>query len=142
MTNDGWGSFKTEPIWPILKENETFKIEPETKRTAVSYCEDIHTVTYIPVGDLGVLIGDDRPYRIVHVPTRGRFDHAIPHGQWTDEELIEWCKKVQKWDEINFKVANDWKDLKLVSDTDDWSNDDQVRARGRILDWCRSVKVR
>jgi len=134
MTNDGWGNFFEQPD----------KAKSLIVQMNITWAGDHYKIQYYPVGDLGVVI-DAVPYRIVHVPTRGCFDHAIPNGNWSIEELIRWCKAVQNIEPtgINFKIAEKaWQDLKLVNDADDWTNDNQVRARGRILDWCRSVKVR
>lgn len=127
MSNEGWGNF-------FQAEDKTRDL---TVQMTVTYGGDIYKIKYHPVGDLGVVISGE-PYRIVHVPTRGCFDHAIPNGEWSNDQLIEWCKRILFIDHMR----DTWNSLKLVSDADDWTNDEQVRARGRILDWCRSVKVR
>ncbi len=125
MTNDGWGNSNGwgEPSTPT----QSFKLDHQNEKWNVS--------AYV-VGDLAVICGQE-PFSILHIHTGGRFDNAIPHGEWTEEELIKWCEKVQGED-----LNKAWVKLKLVSSADDWSNDENVRARGRILDWCRSVKVR
>jgi hypothetical protein len=122
--NDGWGDLSGwgKPV----HDKQSFKLNWDDKDWDVQG---------IVVGDLAVICGQE-PFSILHIHTGGRFDNAIPHGEWAEEELIKWCEKVQDSNSFN------WLALKLVSSANDWSNDENVRARGRILDWCRSVKVK
>lgn len=123
--SDGWGDLSG---WGDLTthDKQSFQLNWDN--------EDWY-VQGIVVGDLAVIC-EQEPFSILHIHTGGRFDNAIPHGKWTDKELIVWCKEVQDSNSFN------WLALKLVSSANDWSNDENVRARGRILDWCRSVKVK
>lgn len=55
------------------------------------------TVGVIQVGDLAVYMGDEEDVQvIIHVPTLAGFDKALPEGDWTQEQLIQWCWKVQQ----------------------------------------------
>lgn len=124
--NDGWGDLSG---WgKPTHDKQSFQLNWDNKHW---------NVKGIVVGELAVICGQ-KPFSILHIHTGGRFDNAIPHGQWIDEELVIWCEKIL----FIGHMEKEWELLKLVSDADDWSNDENVRARGRILDWCRSVKVR
>jgi len=35
-------------------------------------------------------------WQVTHVPTLTMFDRAIPDGDWTQEQLVKWCWKVQQ----------------------------------------------
>lgn len=78
----------------------------------------IKTVQAIQVGDLavheslnkdkfnlGYNLADDKIYKwqVTHVPTLTMFDKAIPEGDWTQEQLLKWCWKVQDTERIYFK---------------------------------------
>lgn len=59
----------------------------------------IKTVQAIQVGDLAVHepIGlDNYKWQVTHVPTLTMFDKAVPEGDWTQEQLLKWCWKVQE----------------------------------------------
>ena len=58
------------------------------------------------------------PYKwqVTHVPTLTMFDRAIPDGDWSSNQLVKWCWKVQqsetdlfqaisKYDNSNFKTV-------------------------------------
>lgn len=57
------------------------------------------TVDAIQVGDLAVHKAlnaeEDYCWQVTHVPTLTMFDRAIPEGDWTQDQLIKWCWKVQ-----------------------------------------------
>lgn len=58
---------------------------------------DTATIKAIQVGDLAIGFSDIEEIGLVtHVPTLTRFDNAIPDGEWTQEQLIKWCWKVQQ----------------------------------------------
>lgn len=55
------------------------------------------TIQAVQIGDLAVYFGDEPDIGLViHVPTLTRFDRAIPDGEWTQEQLLAWCWKVQQ----------------------------------------------
>ena len=73
------------------------------------------TITAIQVGDLAVP-GPDFDWAVVHVPTLTRFDNAVPDGEWTEEQLINWCRKVQRerrdlWVELSKYNNSDYKEI-------------------------------
>lgn len=44
-------------------------------------------------------------WQVSHVPTRLSFMKGVPPGKWSEEQLINWCKRVQRdcrvqWDMI------------------------------------------
>lgn len=44
-------------------------------------------------------------WQVSHVPTRLSFMGGVPPGKWTEEQLISWCKRVQRdcrvqWDMV------------------------------------------
>lgn len=131
MTNDGWGSSKG---WGDVLGWDN-KLCDSTQPFTFNYDGKTHTEEAFVIGDLAVICGQE-PFWILHIHTKACFDKAIPNGNWKVEELIEWCKRVQ---ESNQEA---WFNLKLVNDHHDWSNNLNVRARGRILEWCRSVRVK
>lgn len=66
------------------------------------------TINAIQIGDLAVCFDneDEEIGLVTHVPTLTRFDNAIPDGEWTQEQLIRWCWKVQQKFKEAFNYLN------------------------------------
>lgn len=57
------------------------------------------------VGQLGIEWYDTE-FNIHHIPTLYSFNSAVPDGDWTEDQLLKWCWKVQQdhkgiWEVIN-----------------------------------------
>ena len=76
-------------------------------KISIRYGWETTTVNAVQLSDLAVHapIGwdDDYNWRITHVPTLTMFDKAVPEGDYIDEQLIQWCWKVQQTERIYFK---------------------------------------
>lgn len=60
----------------------------------------------IQVGDLAVVsFAENFDWLVVHVPTQTKFDGAIPDGDYEEDELINWCWKVQRRKDL-FELIN------------------------------------
>lgn len=99
-----------------------------------------NSVQAIQIGDLAVHkpIGwdDDYNWRVTHVPTLTMFDKAIPISAWveyTDEQLIQWCWKVQQNDE------HKWARLAEYNNSN-YSEIDQ-EILNSVKEYCLSIKV-
>lgn len=80
-----------------------------------------NAVKAIQVGDLAVheALGWNEEYnwQVTHVPTLTMFDRAIPDGNWSREQLIMWCWKVQEnlhmqWDNFRQFDNTNYNDIK------------------------------
>lgn len=91
------------------------------------------TVQAIQIGDLAVYFGDEEDVGLViHVPTLTRFDRAIPDGEWTQDQLISWCWKVQQG------LYNDWQFLRSLNNK---TYREDFAAKEAILNHCLSIGV-
>lgn len=90
------------------------------------------TVKVKQVGQLGVECTKDF-WTIHHIPTLYNFNSAVPDGDWTEDQLLRWCWKVQQskldlWEKINIsRIAFDANDLS-------WE-------LGELKGFCLSTKV-
>lgn len=81
------------------------------------------TINAIQVGDLAVCFDneDEEIGLVTHVPTLTRFDNAVPDGEWTQEQLIRWCWKVQAdrplwWEELKLFNNKNYKECPFLQD--------------------------
>lgn len=88
------------------------------------------------VGDLAVHkpIQPDNNWRITHIPTNAKFDRALPSTFYNDNQLIEWCAKVQSGS------FDDWDLLRELNR--DSVGEENMELRDRIFKWCREIKIK
>ena len=105
----GWSNkwpSSAEELEQVTKDIEKYPLVSAAKlvklEIPVKGAWENNSVNAVQVGDLAVHapIGwdDDYNWRITHVPTLTMFDKAVPVGWYahTDEQLIQWCWKVQQ----------------------------------------------
>src|SRR5216684_2438278 len=86
------------------------------------------------VGDLAVVKRNDGwGWSVKHISTATKFDKAVPPGQWSKDQLIKWCQKVQK------QHLEDWTALRALT-KDSYLSENTFELRLRIRDWCLSVE--
>lgn len=122
MTND-WSNWQQPKSDWIQTQSVTFKLDDQE-----------YTVDCYPVDNLGVILNQD-PCSIIHLPTLTMFDKAIPTGEYSDQELIDWATKVQQ------ENKEHWNKLKTVDVEWNWLDDGDIISRATILAYCRGIKV-
>jgi len=89
------------------------------------------TINAKQVGDLAVHYLDDE-WRVTHVPTLTSFHKAVPKGDYTETQLLNWCAKVQA-----DKLA-DWALLRSLT-KDNYKG--LFEAKKAVLEHCLGVDV-
>lgn len=118
--------------WPV-KPNEEVKINYISEPTL------IELELFVPCEVQGEAVGDLMVYGwrgewyVAHIPTETRFDKAVPEGDWTKEQLVIWCSKVQ-----TFNVSG-WKEMSKYTD-ETYSDMSDVLKRV-IKEHCLSIGV-
>ncbi|SRR5216684_3203834 len=95
--------------------------------------------TWIQVDDLGVVKSeDDWGWTVKHIPTGTSFAKAIPPGNWSKDQLIKWCQKVQE------QHQEDWTALRALTPDNYYDYKDGIvyEAKLKIRDWCLSVEIK
>lgn len=83
--------------------------------------------------------GTEFEWCITHIPTLSCFDAVIPEGDYSQEQLISWCWKVQ--DSSIMKPS--WDILNALTNKNYYRNSEPhvVAAKAAIQDWCLKVGV-
>ncbi len=110
--------------WPVNASPVTLTIPLEGDWPATIFAKR--------VGDLAVHQLRDDEMHVTHVPTLTSFRKAVPKGDWSEEQLLNWCAKVQS------NNLNEWGALRGLT-PNNYSESFEVKRI--IMDWCLSVDV-
>jgi len=83
------------------------------------------------IGDLAVHHLNDE-WKVTHVPTLTSFRKAIPKGEWSEAQLLNWCAKVQS------NNLNEWEALSMLT-AEDYKG--RFEAKRVVLEHCLGIDV-
>lgn len=124
-------------FWPKSEWSE-IKNPPEIVKAIE--LELIQMELYVPCEVQGKKIGDLMVYEwkgywyVAHIPTETRFDSAVPDGEWTEEQLIKWCKKVQEINKPLFEIL-------ATATYETYSSVEFDEARDTLKEFCLNMSV-
>lgn len=157
--NDGWGKgedwvvtegVSTDPKWP----DEVIELSGKEPHHKVDWGSDDPWANQsfvtidgqaIPariVGDLAIhdSVGNPDCFCITHIPTLTSFMTAVPveqNQEYETYELVDWCQKVQDQHQQFWQVLHE-----LIPLTANRNTDREMRAKGKIKEWCLSCSIR
>ena len=131
--NDGWGTdpWANKPIQEVKEITLSLPLKNDDDKQI----QTIEIEAY-QIGDLAIHKAANMNWRITHIPTKTRFDAALPEleegRRYTKQKLIQWAVKVQT------ELLGDWERLRTLT-PDDYQR--LTDSRQRIKDMCQSIEV-